>query len=173
LIDIFEWGWEQFFIGQTGDEQHEGLSPARIIEERKDHYRLMTEQGESTGEISGLIRFSAAESSELPAVGDWVMIDFQPMPDRSIIQSRLTRKSAMARTRRDDESPQILAANLDTAFIISALDRELNLNRIQRYMAIAEEGGVLPVVVLTRLILTLIMKKSEQRSKKAFQKQMS
>jgi ribosome biogenesis GTPase len=153
-MNLKQLGWNDFFAAQFADLQHYAaapvLQPARVIEELKGHYRVRGEQGEYLVKIAGSMRFDAGERSDFPAVGDWVGIAPQEK-GRATIQALLPRKSKLSRKvagRRNDE--QILAANVDTVFIVATLNQELNLRRIERYVALAWDSGAIPVVLLNK-----------------------
>ncbi|CUH95364.1 putative ribosome biogenesis GTPase RsgA 2 [Propionispora sp. 2/2-37] len=137
----------------------------RVISQYKDLYKVVTEQGELTAEISGKFRFTANTLSDYPAVGDFVMLDRQKDTlGNAIIHHVLTRKSAFVRkaagTSHDE---QIVAANIDTIFICMALNYDFNLRRLERYLGVAWDSGAVPVIVLTKADLcdNLLQKLSE------------
>ena len=124
----------------------------RICSQYKDLYKAVTPLGEIFAEISGKFRYAATCLSEYPAVGDFVMLDRSNNESgNAIIHQVLTRKSSFERkavgTSRDT---QIVAANIDTAFLCMALNNDYNLRRLERYLSIAWDSRALPVVVLTK-----------------------
>jgi ribosome biogenesis GTPase / thiamine phosphate phosphatase len=120
---------------------------ARITSEDRLGYRLESESGELRGILSGKTRRAAAHGDAVrPAVGDWVDVD----RDGKIVEvvprkSKLSRKAAGR-----DAVEQVVAANVDIAFIVTAIEGDLNARRLERYRALCEEGGVTPVIVLTK-----------------------
>ncbi len=158
----FEWGWESYFSQQLDAQQDAHLAPGRVILVQKRFYRLITESGEVWAEISGKIRYHASSQLELPAVGDWVLTQATaPGSDRAVIDRILQRKTVLARNRLDSNREarqgtdgQALATNVDTAFVVSAIDRDPNLSRIERYLALVGQSGVWPVVLLTKADLS-------------------
>ncbi len=122
----------------------------RVIAEHKERYIVATEQVETYAEITGNLRFSAKSREEFPAVGDWVaLIAYDE--GLSIIQSILPRFSVIARQAvgRQGEA-QIIAANIDFAFIVQAVDRDYSINRLERYLTICNASKVAPIIVLTK-----------------------
>jgi ribosome biogenesis GTPase len=111
-------------------------------------YRLWTAEGEVLAEATGRLRHEAAGRHELPAVGDWVA--YRPGP-RGRIEAILPRKSVFTRKVAGSETKQqVVAANIDTVFLVSALDRDFNPRRVERYLLLAAQSGARPVVVLNK-----------------------
>jgi ribosome biogenesis GTPase len=108
--------------------------------------------GEDTlAEVSGRLRHTARTRRDLPAVGDWVAVRRTTAGARPTIQAILPRKSLFSRKAAGEETTeQILAANVDTAFLVSGLDRDYNPRRIERYLAMTRESGATPVIVLNK-----------------------
>ena len=122
----------------------------RVVSEHKERYIVKTEKGESEAEITGNLRFSASSRLDFPAVGDWVaLINYDP--DFSIIHKILPRFSIITRQAVGQKSEiQIIAANIDVAFLVQAVDRDFNINRFERYLTICYSAKVNPVIVLTK-----------------------
>ena len=131
---------------------YEGFYLGRVSVQHRDLYRVITENGEITAEISGKLGFLARDNADYPAVGDWVMVD---RPDDSgghaIIHHILRRKSVFERRAAGSaQERQIVAANIDTVFICMSLNNNFNLRRLERYLSIAWDSMATPVVVLTK-----------------------
>ncbi len=125
------------------------LNIGRIISQDKGSYKLVTENGEFKGQISGKFRYQALNISDYPAVGDFVMIDEND--GNAIIHHVLSRKSAFIRKAAGtSHNNQVVAANVDTIFICMALNNDFNLRRLERYISIGWDSNALPVVVLTK-----------------------
>jgi ribosome biogenesis GTPase len=122
----------------------------RVVSEHKERYIVKTEKGESEAEITGNLRFSARSREDFPAVGDWVaLINYDP--DFSIIHKILPRFSVITRQAVGQTGEiQIIAANIDVAFLVQAVDRDFNINRFERYLTICYSSKVNPVIVLTK-----------------------
>ncbi len=147
MYSLNELGWSEFFREQKGTES--GVMPARVAEENRELYRVFCEQGEFLAELSGSLRHEAVGRTELPAVGDWVLVSLRQNEGRATIHHVLRRKGKIPRKsagRKTDE--QIVAANVDVVFLVSSLNREFNPRRIERYLTLAWESGAKPVVVL-------------------------
>jgi len=144
-------GWTSFFATQVGEIAEETLSPHRVVEDFGRIYRILGEDGEIWAETSGRLRHRAAGSSELPAVGDWVLARPPVGDGRAVIQKVLRRSTCVLRRAAGERvSEQVVAANIDFVFVMQSLDRDFNLRRIERYLVVAREGGATPVVLLTK-----------------------
>ncbi|MGM0667516.1 MAG: ribosome small subunit-dependent GTPase A [Bacteroidota bacterium] len=128
----------------------EDFDIGRVISEHKERYIVRSENGEYEAEITGNMRFSAGSREDFPAVGDWVaMINYDP--EMAIIHKILPRLSLISRKavgKTGDK--QVIASNIDYAFLVQATDRDFNINRLERYLAICYSSKVEPVIVLTK-----------------------
>lgn len=127
----------------------DNLITARVILEHKERYILISEFGELEAQVTGKLRFTANSPSDFPSVGDHVAISIAG-DNLAIIHEVLPRKSFLARKMVGSNEMQVIAANIDIAFITTAVDRDFNLNRIERFLTIARSGNVEPVVLLTK-----------------------
>jgi ribosome biogenesis GTPase len=125
----------------------------RVIAEHRERYIVQTEKGELEAEIIGHLRFSATDRSGFPAVGDWVAVSaFNE--DEAIIHAIYPRKSILERQAVEKfGEKQIIATNINYALIIQAVDRDFNLNRLERYLAISYAGNIEPVIILSKIDL--------------------
>ncbi|RPH93987.1 ribosome small subunit-dependent GTPase A [candidate division KSB1 bacterium] len=122
----------------------------RVVSEHKDRYIVGTEQGDMEAEITGNLRFTANSRADFPAVGDWVALTVCDA-DFSVIQKILPRFSMISRQAVGQFGEiQIIAANMDYAFIILSIDRDFKINRIERYLTICSASRVSPIIVLTK-----------------------
>jgi ribosome biogenesis GTPase len=127
-----------------------GLRPARVAVGYGATFRVYVEGEETLADVSGRLRHAAATRRGLPAVGDWVAIRWTP-PARATIQAILPRKSLFSRKAAgEDTTEQLLAANVDTAFLVAGLDHDFNPRRIERYLVMTRASGAAPVVVLNK-----------------------
>ncbi len=143
-------GWNSFFANEYSAFKEESLEPARVRVEHRGSYEVSTGGNTYVAEISGKFRFEAELREQLPAVGDWVLIT--PQADqRAIIHHLLPRKSKFSRKIAGNTTEeQIVAANIDTVFLVNALNQDFNLSRIERYLVMAWESGANPVIVLSK-----------------------
>lgn len=128
------------------------LFPGRVTEQHRDLYRIMSEDGELLGEVSGKLAYQATEGTDFPAVGDWVLLDrADGVSGRGVIHRILSRRSAFVRRAAGTaRETQIVAANVDLVFLCMALHGDFNLRRLERYLSVAWGSGATPVVVLTK-----------------------
>lgn len=132
--------------------RHPGLFLARVSSQHKDLYHVITASGEIRAEPSGKMSYLANDLPDYPAVGDWVMVDrLNDDGGNAIIRHILPRRTVFTRKAAGTAvHSQIVAANIDTVFICMSLNHDFNLRRLERYLAIAWDGGGVPVVVLTK-----------------------
>ncbi len=149
-------GWDAFFSGHFAPFAADGFVPARVALEHKHAYELLSAHGELVAACTGKLLHAADARDALPAVGDWVATRLRPGEARADIHAVLPRKTKFSRRAAGDAGgEQIVAANIDTVFLVTALDANYNLRRIERYLAVAWESGAQPVVLLNKADLHL------------------
>ena len=159
-------GWTPALEAAFAPHASEGLEPARVALELNHIYRLWTSEGEVLAEAAGRLRHEAAGRHELPAVGDWVA--YRPDPHAATllaespstplrvksharIEAILPRKSVFTRKVAGSETKQqVVAANIDTVFLVTGMDRDFNPRRVERYLLLAAQSGATPVIVLNK-----------------------
>jgi len=125
----------------------------RVIAEHKERFIVKTIKGEFEAEITGNMRFTARNREDFPAVGDWVALTTYES-DFAIIHKILPRFSIIKRQAVGQFGDiQIIATNIDTAFLVQAVDRDFNINRLERYLTICNSSKVSPVIVLSKIDL--------------------
>jgi ribosome biogenesis GTPase / thiamine phosphate phosphatase len=139
------------YLEKVGIENNlTGFEIGRVVSEHKERYIVRTEQDESEAEITGNLRFAAKSRKDFPAVGDWVALSVYDS-DFSIIHKILPRFSVISRQAVGQFGEvQLIAANIDCAFLVQAVDRDFNINRLERYLTICYSSSVNPVIVLTK-----------------------
>lgn len=143
-------GWNDHFARAFASVAAERHVPGRVVLEHTHIYRVLTEQGEWLAQVSGRLRHHAEGRRDFPAVGDWVAVA-AGTHGRATIHAVLPRLSRFARKvagSRTEE--QVVAANVDTVFLVAGLDADFNLRRLERYLLLARESGAMPVVVLNK-----------------------
>lgn len=129
------------------------FAAGRVIAEHRERYVVKTANKEYDAEILGNLRYTAKSRSDFPAVGDWVAIS-EYDNDKALIHAVLPRRSLIERqsigTKGDK---QIIAANIDEAFIVIAVDRDFSINRIERYLTICHTAGIKPIIILSKIDL--------------------
>ena len=144
----------QYSLSETVEKSAErfaDLTVSRVLSQEKGVYRLISSQGEKWGEISGRFHYDVQAKSDYPAVGDFVMVDWNRSGANAVIHCVLPRKSSFIRKAAGEKNEeQVVAANIDTVFLCMSLNNDFNLRRLERYVAIAWNSGAVPVVVLTK-----------------------
>ena len=149
-----ELGWspafEQAFLGL----EDPALQPARVVCAEREHYRVIARDGATyEGEPTGKLRHRAG-LGELPVVGDWVAARLLAGEGRAAIETCLPRMSVLRRKRPDRASEaQLIAANVDLVYVVTALDHDFNVRRVERALALVWESGAQPVLLLSKLDL--------------------
>jgi len=135
------------------DQSLESFNVGRVVSEHKERYVVRTTENEYDAEIIGNLRFSANNRSDFPAVGDWVAIS-EYDENKVLIHSVFPRKTIIERQAVGKQGEkQIIATNIDFAFIVQAVDRDFNINRIERYLTICNTSKVRPLVILNKIDL--------------------
>lgn len=124
----------------------------RVSVQYKDIYKVFTEEGEVLARVSGKLSYSSNNTLDYPVVGDWVLLDrTDNKSGDAIIHKVLSRKSYFSRKITGSRFDiQIVAANIDYIFICTALNNDFNINRLERYIAVAWDSMAIPVIVLTK-----------------------
>jgi len=144
-------GWDDFFARPFDSLQAPDLVPARVVAEHKYAYIILSARGCLEAVCTGkLLLHARAARTDLPAVGDWVAARARRGEARADIHAVLPRKTKFSRRAVGEDAEQIVATNIDTVFLVTALDHNFNLRRIERYLAVAWESGAQPVVILNK-----------------------
>jgi ribosome biogenesis GTPase / thiamine phosphate phosphatase len=150
-LNIASLGWGDALAETFQEHADAGLRPGRVAIQHRGAYVLLTEDGEVWAGVRGRLRHAADSTADLPAVGDWVAYDHPEGAERAAVHAVLPRRSAFRRKAAGFETAeQVVAANVDVLFLVTSLNRDLNVRRIERYMTLAWESGADPVVVLTK-----------------------
>jgi ribosome biogenesis GTPase / thiamine phosphate phosphatase len=152
-------GYDDFFESERVARGSEGVRVARVIAQLRGGYRVKDADGEYIAKVTGKWMHAASSREDYPAVGDWVELS-DVAGGQAVIQQILPRKTVIRRKSvgkgngyEGKSDVQIIATNVDTAFIVEAVDRDYSLNRMERYFAIARDGGVRPAVILNKIDL--------------------
>jgi ribosome biogenesis GTPase len=150
-MNIENLGWNNFFQQQLTTDD-EGLLPARVVREDVLGYYVIDQEAKKFATVTGRMRREADSRAELPTVGDWVLtLPVTNDVDKSVITRRLDRQSKFSR--RDPGhrlEEQVVAANINTVFIVCGLDGDFNPSRIERYLLLGWDSGATPVIVLSK-----------------------
>jgi len=144
------YGWSETLQDDFAPYAAEGLTPGRIVIQQRGGYRLITEAGEIDARASGALMKETTDAGR-PTAGDWVAVEARPGETTALVRHVLPRKTAFIRKASGPRGgAQVVAANVDVAFLVASLNSDLNLRRLERYLATTYESGALPVVVLTK-----------------------
>jgi ribosome biogenesis GTPase len=146
---IQQFGWSQALHQSFAAYAAHGYVPGRVTVQHRGVYTIVTDYGDLTAQCSGRLNHEAAEGG-YPVVGDWVAIKARPAEGTGTIHAVLARRSVFSRKMAGGETAQILAANVDVAFLVTSLNADLNPRRLERYLATAWTSGAKPVIVLTK-----------------------
>lgn len=167
---LTELGWMRYKRKQPTDTNTGELTNAnigRIGIENKTNFVLHAFDGELEGIIQGKFRHIAKSPSDFPKVGDWVIFDKLPNEDKAIILKVLPRYSIIARKAAGDSTDaQIIASNVDSLFIVFGLDKPFNAPLLERYLSMAYEGGVKPIIILNKTDSTRFTSKAIEAAEK-------
>lgn len=144
-------GWNSYFDALWRGREEQRLQPARVISQQRGLWRIAGEFAEQWAEASGTLRAAADAGGDWPTVGDWVAAEILSGGGRPLIHEVLPRRSKFARKvagRRMEE--QVIAANVDTAFVVMALDGDFNVRRLERFLAQCWESGAKSIIVLNK-----------------------
>lgn len=150
-MDLSALGWNDFFQRAFDCESKGDRFAARVASEHKHAYVLFTEEGEFTGTVLGRL-LKHGPRSALPAVGDWVVGEKRAGESMVDIHAVLPRKTSFSRRaagERDEE--QVVAANLDSVFLVNGLDADFSPRRVERYLALVLASGAQPVIVFNKI----------------------
>jgi ribosome biogenesis GTPase / thiamine phosphate phosphatase len=148
---IQDLGWDAYFEAAWNERNDDGCVPARVVSQQRGLWRVIGDFAECWAEPSGSFRKEADAGGDWPAVGDWIRVELHAEHTMALIQGVLPRRSKFVRKVAGKQiAEQVMAANVDLAFIVAALDGDFNIRRIERYIAQCWESGARPVVVLNK-----------------------
>jgi len=152
---LAELGWSESRAAAFAPHVLAGLVPGRVVSSGGATIAA-TRDGLVEVMLQRRFRREAGATTDLPAVGDWLALEpVSELPPRAALRAVLPRSGSFIRNRVTDDTGQVLAANVDLAFLVSGLDHDLNLRRLERYLVLAYDGGVTPVVVLNKSDIAL------------------
>lgn len=145
-MSLLDWGWSSAWTEKFCLHRESGLQAARVSYANRGVYQLETEYGSMRGELSGRLEYAAESHLHLPVTGDWVAVT---ATDPALIIAVVERQSIFTRAV-DAGDRQALAANIDVAFLVCGLDLDWSPRRLDRYLVLAQEANVRPVIVLNK-----------------------
>ena len=133
------------------EEKSAAHGVARVVSVHKDSYTVTKGGGDIFAELSGNLLYCAESASDLPTTGDWVYADFYDDDTHAIIYGVFPRKTLLKRkTAGKLVDFQLIASNIDVAFIIQSLNENFNLRRLERYLVMVNESGIEPIILLSK-----------------------
>lgn len=149
-MNLTDFGYNDKLEQWRQSQNLQDFEVGRVISEHKERYVVHTEQGELDAEVTGNLRFSAQNREDFPAVGDWVAVTVYDT-EFCIIHQVFPRQSVISRRAAGHSGEtQLIATNIDYAFLVQATDRDFNVNRLERYLTICNASQVEPIIVLTK-----------------------
>lgn len=150
-MELTDLGFDSWFHDKQEERHRPDLRVARVTAVDRDRYLVRSESGESHAELSGRLMFSTESAMDLPAVGDWALVQYHDSDSLAIIHDLLPRKSILRR-----KSPgkkvdyQVIASNIDVAFVVQSCEFDFNLRRLDRYLVMIREGRIKPMILLSK-----------------------
>lgn len=150
-MSILRWGWNDYLEAIWKDGGGGDGVPARVIAQSRGAWCVAGDFGECQAEAAGKLRLAAEQGADWPAVGDWVAAELRDQGSAAQIQRVLPRRSQFVRKMAGKKiAEQVIAANVDIALLVSALDGDFNPRRVERYLTQCWESGAKPVIVLNK-----------------------
>lgn len=144
-------GWNGYFEAVWSEAEGSDGRPARVTSHNREFWQVVGEFGEARAEASGKLRMAAELGEDWPAVGDWVVVEGTER-DGFLIREVLPRRTRIVRKVAGKKvAEQVLAANVDTVFLVMALDGDFSLRRLERYLAQVWESGARPEILLNKV----------------------
>ena len=151
MSDLKSIGYSDWFKSRADDEKITAHDVARVVSVHKDSCTVTKGGEEIFAELSGNLLYCTDSASDLPTTGDWVYADFYDDDTHAIIYGVFPRKTLLKRkTAGKLVDFQLIAANIDVAFIIQSLNDNFNLRRLERYLVMVNESGIEPVILLSK-----------------------
>ncbi len=148
MYSLDQLGYDSYFQDQN---QNETYFIGRISTLANGIYKVLSTDGEYPCQVSGRFYHRANDARDFPCVGDWILFERMPGEDKGIIHGVLERKSLLSRRAPGEkQEEQLMAANIDTVFLVNALNQDFNVRRMERYLMQVYESGASPVFILTK-----------------------
>jgi len=150
-MELKELGFDRWFEEKQEELQRPDCSLARVTAVNRDSYLVRNQNSEVLAELTGSFRFSAGSSLDFPSVGDWTFVQYCNADTFGIIRGLFPRRSILRRKASGmDVDYQMIASNIDAAFIVQSCDSDFNLRRLERYLVMVNEGRIEPMLLLTK-----------------------
>lgn len=151
MMELRDLGFDPWFQEQQPELQLPHCRAARVTAVNRDSYLVRNEHSEVLAEVTGNLLFSAESGLDLPAVGDWACVQYHNSDTFAIIHGLFPRRSILRRKTPGKEIEyQVIASNIDVAFIVQSCESNFNLRRLERYLVMVNEGHIEPMLLLTK-----------------------
>jgi ribosome biogenesis GTPase len=156
-------GFDEWFSDKTDSSKSADYEITRITSVNKDSFQVRNKEKDVFAEVTGKMLFNADSPTDFPTVGDWVYAQFYDNETFAVIHDIIPRKSLLKRKTSGKKTEyQLIAANIDTAFIIQSFGSDYNPRRLERYLVMVNEGNIQPVVLFSKSDLST----AHERNKK-------
>jgi len=150
-MKLTQLGYDDWFTQRGADLLPPGHQAARVTAVDRAGYLVRNEAGEVAAEVTGKLRFNSESNQDLPCVGDWVSVQYHNAGDLAIIHGVLPRRTTLRRKHAGKKVDyQMIGANIDVAFIVQSCHYDFNVRRLDRYLVMVTDGGIDPVILLTK-----------------------
>ena len=151
MVNLSDLGFDHWFETQAKELYQEGRCAARVSAVDRGSFLVMNGSCEVPAELAGKFYFHVDSAVDLPCVGDWVFVQYHSDDTAAIIHEVFPRKTLLRRRSAGENVDfQVIATNIDTAFVVQSCHFDFNLRRMDRYLVMAADGGVKPIVILTK-----------------------
>jgi len=150
-MDLKDLGFDRWFQEHQKKLDLAEYHAARITAVDRERYLIRNEFNEVLAELTGKFMFSAQSNVDLPCVGDWIIVKYYDSGTHAIIHDLFPRKSVLRRkTPGQHIDYQLIAANIDVAFVVQSCDSDFNLRRLERYLVMVNDGNIKPILVMSK-----------------------
>jgi len=151
MKDLEKIGYSPWFQSRVDGKKATAHDVARVVSVHRDSYIVSKGLGDVYAELSGNLSYTTNSTSDLPTTGDWIYADFFDDDTHAIVHGVFPRKSLIKRKAAGKLIDwQLIAANIDVAFIIQSVDHDFNLRRLERYLVMVNESGIIPTILLSK-----------------------
>ena len=162
-MDIKKLGFDKWFSDRTNSAKLGDYEIARVTAVNKDSFQIRNRKKDVFAELTGKMLFNADSPTDYPTVGDWVYAQFFDNESFAVIHEIIPRKSLLKRKTAGKKTEiQLIAANIDIAFIIQSFGSDYNLRRLERYLVMVNESNIQPVVLLSKSDLSVPKEKNKK-----------
>ena len=153
-MKLAELGFDDWFEAHAAERLHAGQTMARVTAVDRGAYMIRGKEGQCSAELVGRLRFAIDSTADLPCVGDWVCVQYHNSGENAVICDVLPRRTFLRRKQAGSSIDfQMIAADVDTPFIVQSCHYDFNLRRLDRYLVMARDGKTTPIIILSKIDL--------------------